>query len=160
MRLLLCNNMTHPFTIYFYLIGTMHGYHFRHLLKCSMIHSTFHLVLVSVWFLHLWVLVGISSPGHSQSLSCSCGEKTGFLHSCKIKSGSGLGMMLIISGKNTWHRIWKYSWSSWLYYGQMIKYNLAKFVISGSNPERPLVYVYNKSIASNSWQQVVSETLS
>ena len=36
------------------------------------------------------------SPGHSQILYRSRGEKLYFLHSCKIKSGSGLGMRLSI----------------------------------------------------------------
>ena len=35
-----------------------------------------------------------SSPGHSQILSCSRGEKSVFLHGCEIKSGSGLGTRL------------------------------------------------------------------
>ena len=42
----------------------------------------------------LCVLVGnglVSSPGHSQILSRSC-----FLHSCEIKSGSGLGTRLLV----------------------------------------------------------------
>ena len=33
-----------------------------------------------------------SSPVHSQILSRSCGEKLVFLHSCEIKSGSGVGV--------------------------------------------------------------------
>ena len=37
-----------------------------------------------------------SSPDHSQILYRSRGEKTIFLHGCKIKSGSGLGMKLSI----------------------------------------------------------------
>ena len=37
-----------------------------------------------------------SSPGHFQILYRSCGEKTIFLHSCEIKSGSGMGMRLSI----------------------------------------------------------------
>ena len=37
-----------------------------------------------------------SSPGHSQILSRSHGEKSGF-HSCEIKSGSGLGTRLALS---------------------------------------------------------------
>ena len=36
---------------------------------------------------HSWWLA--SSQGHSQILSCSCGEPS-FLHGCEIKSGSGL----------------------------------------------------------------------
>ena len=36
-----------------------------------------------------------SSPGHSQILSCSHGEKLGEGCSCKIKSGSGLGTRLL-----------------------------------------------------------------
>ena len=35
-----------------------------------------------------------SFPGHSQILSHSCGEKSHFLHSCEIKSVSGLGTRL------------------------------------------------------------------
>ena len=35
-----------------------------------------------------------SSPGHSQILSRSRGEKSIFLHACEIKSGSGLGTRL------------------------------------------------------------------
>jgi len=36
---------------------------------------------------HSWWLA--SSQGHSQILSCSCGEPS-FLHGCEMKSGSGL----------------------------------------------------------------------
>ena len=36
-----------------------------------------------------------SFTGHSQILSRSCGENPSFLHSCEIKSGSGLGTRLL-----------------------------------------------------------------
>ena len=38
-----------------------------------------------------------SSPGHSQILSHSHGEKSGFLHGFEIKSRSGLGTRLLLT---------------------------------------------------------------
>ena len=50
--------------------------------------STLHAVISFV------PLLLTSLPGHSQIFSRSCGEKMIFLHSCEIKSRSGLGTIL------------------------------------------------------------------
>ena len=57
-----CCILTNLMRVYIFIfVGTMHGSHFRDLLKHSMIHSIFHLVLVSslqcVVFLGLLVFV-------------------------------------------------------------------------------------------------------
>ena len=63
--------------------------------------SQWHPQLQQQWWssiLQCWAIA--SFPGHSQILSCSflkaapCWENSSFLHSCTMKSGSGLGMRL------------------------------------------------------------------
>ena len=66
--------------------------------------KAFYLACIQQWFIfsHSWSSLSQSScgtlalfPDHSQILSCKVGRFPNFLHSCKIKSGSGLGTRLV-----------------------------------------------------------------